>query len=331
MNDDGKTKKKGKKGRRRRTSTLRDGDVDTSMDACVCKTVKSGAVWVECEADNCEKFYHVDCVNVAGLTKEAVELLVGWRCPLCYVSPHTPDKILQTALGSAPAATPISEEVSEIISVAVTDALNRFSVKAGAVIESSTQVSVDLIKEESSTAWADAVKKGMGEVAEERTSDTVVKKVLGQIEQDRIERAKRKNNVVIRNVEEIKNKDGKLDKDEDFKFLTKTCGLQADQIVEHFRAGSSGTNSKGIVIPRPLVVKLTSPDISREEHLFNKGRRVEDHTDLDDNGRPRVYWVNADLCRADREAQFLVREERRKRLVKSEGSAKQKKQIEQAN
>ena len=50
-----------------------------------------------------------------------------------------------------------------------------------------------------------------------------------------------------------------------------------------------------------------------------KGALVECLEEVDEEGKAKRYWINLDLCKADREAQFFVREEMRKR-VKERGS-----------
>ena len=54
---------------------------------------------------------------------------------------------------------------------------------------------------------------------------------------------------------------------------------------------------------RPLVIKMTDKDTVKEWTRYGKGLLLESR-----------HWVNKDLCAADRRANFLARQERRKRI-----------------
>ena len=68
-----------------------------------------------------------------------------------------------------------------------------------------------------------------------------------------------------------------------------------------WRAGKIDESKPGFC--RPLIVQMTDIDAVNEWTRDGKGLQL-------DSG----YWVNKDLCMADRRANFLARQERRKRL-----------------
>ena len=137
----------------------------------------------------------------------------------------------------------------------------------------------------------------------------LVKETVRQIDADQIERVKRECNVVINKVPE-KTTHGELSNDADLQFLYDTCGIQEHEVVSCFRAGKGvKLDADRKPLPRPLVVKFKTKKSAMWWSNDGKGWKVEDP----DTGN--VYWINQDLNRADREAQFFVRTERRKRLL----------------
>ena len=78
-------------------------------------------------------------------------------------------------------------------------------------------------------------------------------------------------------------------------------------------------DKNGKPVHRPLVAKLKTKVAAYEHSNDGKGALVECLEEVDEEGKAKRYWINLDLCKADREAQFFVREEMRKR-VKERGS-----------
>ena len=68
-----------------------------------------------------------------------------------------------------------------------------------------------------------------------------------------------------------------------------------------FRTGTMKKDSSGEPIPRPIVAVMLDEETARYWHNEGKGYRIGSS------------WINPDLCRVDRENQFLARQERRKR------------------
>ena len=94
-------------------------------------------------------------------------------------------------------------------------------------------------------------------------------------------------------------------------FLTQTCKIDKRDIVDHFRAGKVVTTTTSESrSPRPLVVKLKDSETANHCCDHGKGVRVKGP-----DSENAVHWINPDLCAADREAQFFLRQERRKRFA----------------
>ena len=94
---------------------------------------------------------------------------------------------------------------------------------------------------------------------------------------------------------------------------TKILGIADDEIEKCFRAGPPlGTGSnKDRTSPRPLICVLTKEELAKSKHKYGNG-----------NGNKVIidgvqYWINADLSRAERRANFEARQKRRERIMKS--------------
>ena len=268
---------------------------DDKRSACPCNDEITGATCICC--DNCSQWYHLGCVNLVGLSQDAVTTLTDWRCPRCYLSPYTPQSFLRAAL-SGTDTTELSHDVNQIVSDAVNDALQKFTGEAKTLIENTTKAT-----------YASTLKEGLKEAIDKRTTTATAKKVVIQFTADTAARAKREANVVVSGVKE--SLDAKQSKRDDLEFLTQTCKIDKRDIVDHFRAGKVVTTTTSESrSPRPLVVKLKDSETANHCCDHGKGVRVKGP-----DSENAVHWINPDLCAADREAQFFLRQERRKRFA----------------
>lgn len=287
---------------------------------CPCSNDIPKSTMICC--DNCNQWWHTSCVNLKGISENAIKG-IDWCCPHCYISPYTPTNMLETMLKSVQELSQrdISCDLSlgttfdlkRTVSEAVTTALKSFSSEAQSMIMDTTKVTVEKatkeMSAEASKTYLSAFENNVSKTVEERSTTTMVKKVVSQIGEDNQEREKRKYNVVINNVIEETDKDRKSSNDQDMKFLLNTCGFKKQDVVRCFRAGKFERPEKGSkTLERPLVVQLKTTDDADYYSNYGKGFRV-----VDESNDSAVYWVNPDLIRADREAQFFVRQERRKR------------------
>ena len=278
--------------------------ITSSHEECTCKCYIDDAMMIFC--DTCQQWYHAKCVKLGGLTKEMIEKIKDYECPFCIVS---------AAKLAAPVDHSIRLNSTSLKQTVATVVQNTLKEELASVLEVTKK---DIVAESSRNvkSYVEAVKVDIKSVIKEKPSCQLVKEAVRQIDADQIERVKRECNVVINHVpENIVN--GKHSKEHDCKFLQETCGFQQNEVVSCFRAGkvtkseSSGAGNKPH--PRPLVVRLKSKEDAMWWCDNGKGWKVEPENSGDPNNK-EVYWINQDLNRADREAQFLVRQERRNRL-----------------
>ena len=107
------------------------------------------------------------------------------------------------------------------------------------------------------------------------------------------------------NVPESKETVSSKKKEDDEKFCCDKLEFDTDDFVECWRAGKVDETKEDYC--RPLVVKMI--DEQTVNDFTRNGRGMQT-----DSG----YWINKDLCAADRRANFLARQERKKRLARSE-------------
>ena len=62
--------------------------------------------------------------------------------------------------------------------------------------------------------------------------------------------------------------------------------------------------------PRALIVVLSSPDLASKQHGYGKGRPIRDSED----NKKILYWVNRDLIKSDKIANFKARHAKPKKM-----------------
>ena len=137
------------------------------------------------------------------------------------------------------------------------------------------------------------------------TAPATIKEVCQTLNIEQVERQNRKKNVVVSNVPEAPlHIEGNKREDIDNEYLcSDNVGMVRSEFERSYRTGKIRKDeATGKLIPRPLVVVFKKQETARYWTNDGHGFHIGSH------------WVNEDLCRADREAKFFVREERRKRM-----------------
>ncbi|KAL5260511.1 hypothetical protein ACHWQZ_G003491 [Mnemiopsis leidyi] len=307
------TKKRGAVGRPKKVvkspkknSRPDSGDTcNVDFDYCPCKSYIDEELSVECES--CNKYWHLCCVGLGGLKEDMVQLLVNWKCQDCFTCPYsykdTKPKLNQT-------------NDCGTIKVMVRDELHAIQPVIKATIEDAVRnvLSESVCSKEDVEhvvkSYADAARTAQKNVIEEaavaQSSKKVVESVVRQLDADKVEREKRKFNVVVLNAPEPKKELAPEDKKkEDLKFCHSTLGIPAKDIEVCWRAGKIDESKPEYC--RPLVIKLKDEDLVNEWSKDGKGHKTASG-----------HWINKDLCAADRKANFLSREARRKRTQKKD-------------
>ena len=314
--------KRRKAGRPRKTHTTPAKNTDTGEqegENCVCKEYYPLEISIAC--DNCTVYWHLCCVGLKGLTKEMLEALERWDCPNCFYCPHkssdvkTPNMATISADDNRTLTTLIKEELNLInpvirytIQEAIRNALPHDICTKGdvkSVMEESTGHAVKTYAQ----AAAVTQKKVLDEMSLAQASKNVVEQVVHKMDVDKIEREKRVRNVVVNKVPESKSKESNLRNKEDLKFCLETLEIPKEDIECCYRAGRKDSDDSKCSdeFCRPLVIKMVDQPAADYWCNLGKGYKTESG-----------HYLNPDLCKADRKASFLAREERRKRRNGSE-------------
>ena len=194
----------------------------------------------------------------------------------------------------------VKENLKDIVAETVksVSATDKFK-KSFADAVSGTQEKIKQAAEKSFTKTLKAsLKESQGEVVAQTTA---------RQEADLLEREKRARNIVIAGIPESKLTEIKDKIEADKKYIAEIAGIPVEKIEKCFRAGppiGAGVN-KDRTQPRPLIVIVETPELAKTLHRYGNGSRV-----LVGN---KEYWINPDLTRAERRANYDARLKRKGR------------------
>ena len=312
MSDDKKTEQKRRPGRppgRKAVTSPKKNDpgasnTDPNVIYCPCSDYMEGELSVECET--CKKFWHLCCVGLHGLSEDMVNCLESWHCPDCYTCPHSyKQKVVSNPATSQSECGTMKimlrdelHAIQPVIRVTVENAVRKLLPKAVCTkedVENAVKSYADVTKE--------SQKKVIEDAALTQSSKNVVESVVRKLDADKVEREKRKHNVVVLNAPEPpKEASSEQKKKEDSDFCRNVLGMGNSDFESCWRAGKIDENKPGYC--RPLVIQMIDDGAVEEWTRDGKGLKT-------DSG----HWINKDLCAADRRANFLSRQERRKRTA----------------
>ena len=286
-----------------RSPEKKPGDSSSDHDYCPCKEYMEGELSVECQ--NCMKYWHLCCVGLRGLSEEMVESLENWQCSDCYSCPHSyKEKAIAGSSSNDCGSMKVIvrdelHAIQPVIRVTVENAVRKLL----STSVCSKEDVADVVK-----SYADVTRESQKEVIQQaaltQSSKSVVESVVRKIDADKVEREKRKSNVVVLSAPEpSKDSSSEEKKKKDKDFVTGVLGVPSKDIEACWRAGRVDDSNPEYC--RPLVIKLKDEELVKEWTKDGRGHKTSSG-----------YWINRDLCAADRKANFLSREERRKRIQK---------------
>ena len=211
-----------------------------------------------------------------------VGALENWQSPDCYRCVYSYKKRPELNAECSSMRVVLKDElhsIQPVIKVTVENAIRKLTPKS--------ICSADDVKEVVKS-YAEVTKENQRRVIEEAalvmSSKDVVESVVHQLNSDKLEREKRK----------LKNK---LDTD----FCRVKLGMDSEDFNKCWRTGKVDSSRKDYC--RPLIIQMADMATVNEWTRNGKGLQTESG-----------HWINNDLCSAERRANFLAREERRKRL-----------------
>ena len=272
-------------------------------DYCPCKEYLTGELSLACE--NCGKYWHFCCVGLKGLTEQMVGLLENWQCQDCYRCPYSYKEKSPSVPSSSDCGTikvMVRDEliaIQPVIKVTVENAVRNMLTNSVC-----SKDDIEEVVKSYAEVTEQSQKKVLQHAASAQSSKAVVETVVRKLDADKVEREKRRSNVVVLSAPEP-SKDSSADqkKAKDTKFCTSVLKIPSSDIEACWRAGKLDESNPDYC--RPLVIKLKDEAMVKDWTKDGKGHKTESG-----------YWINKDLCAADRKANFLAREERRKRMEK---------------
>ena len=255
-------------------------------EKCLCGKKVRSAVWICC--CSCSQWFHCGCVSLGGLTKESVEGIVRWECFQCFRPPFSSVADGSTSVNTRDMRDIMKDEICAVVREEINRAFEGVCTKAD--IKSAMK------------SYANIVKNGHKEVMEATSGPTAIKEMCKTLNFEQLEREKKKKNVIVSDVPEPSTTlSGEEKKSHDLTYLWHELDMNKEEIVTCFRTGKMQKDGAGNIKPRPVIVVFKKEETATYWHNDKKGFKSNSH------------WINADLCRADREAQYFLRQERRKR------------------
>lgn len=257
-----------------------------STQRCPC-TKKWKSAKLSCS--QCEQWWHSKCVGLKGLGDRELKMLTSWLCPQCYVYP--------------PAIKPELTKVEKVVKSESDKVLSQIKESA---------LSTEMIKAAVSEAVSTAVnkntedtKKVITETLHEKNAQVindVMKSSKEMMDSDTVARDQRRCNVTVRNIPESTHRAGRDRLAEDKRFALRILNITEDQLVHVVRAGPPiGSRPNDTRVSRVMIITVDTPEHANYLHNYGRGWRRKT-TD------GRMLWVNPDLIKADRDANWRARQ-----------------------
>ena len=208
--------------------------VEQSVSYRPCNDYHEEELSIECES--CKKYWHLCCVGLRGLSEEMVGALENWQCPDCYRCVYSYKKRTELNAECSSMRVILKDElhsIQPVIKVMVENVIRKLIPKS--------ICSADDVKEVVKS-YAEVTKENQRRVIEEaalaKSSKDVVESIVHQLDSDKIEREKRKLNMVVLNVPEnpetaSSGQKNKLDTD----FCRVKLGMDSEDFDKCWRAG----------------------------------------------------------------------------------------------
>ena len=237
----------------------------TNSDKCPCK---KGYKTLMLPCKKCKTYWHASCVKLSGLKKADLNRLTDWHCPYCYKLPEAA----------------VKECTLQSLDKKISDMKTNFDLKFTTTIEEVQKKSDDQAKK-----WTDFFSKEKDQDQIQQVMTTVIEKSKQKMDSDHVEREKRKQNVVLRDLKESEEATNEKIREDHLKIATRILNIEESDIEVVFRAGKRPQpgdpppeTPRG---PRPLIVRLKTPQTACALHGHGRGRKFN-HPDMCSLGKP---------------------------------------------
>ncbi len=290
---------KGKKGKKNKKGDVENDVKYDEKDWCPCKNYEDDEeASVECE--ECLQWWHIKCVALHRLSEDTIKELKEWICPRCIIG--------KLGMGNSLVQETMKTEIAKAVPSIVKSVVEA-TVKAKEFQKTFA---------EAVTSRGEQIEKKIGTTVEKtmhsaikENQQAMLQKASQKQDADNQERERRKRNVVVKNLRESTLTTSKAKYDSDVRKLEEVLQVDKKDIVKCYRAGARRESGE----PRLLIVTLSSPILAEELHDYGAGTRVETSGG---NGNRKDIWINQDLIKSDRDANYRARKlmrEKRAKLV----------------
>ena len=124
-----------------------------------------------------------------------------------------------------------------------------------------------------------------------------------KMERDNVERKLCECNCMIQNILESTARSNSDKKEEDTDKVIQIMNVDSEYIINVRRAGVPKPDRV-----RPVIITLSTPELAAEMHNHGRGNKRVNNANHDE-----VYWINPDLIKTDRVANYQARKEAQKR------------------
>ena len=239
----------------------------SQLQACPCKETKTKNIMIQCCNKQCKYvWWHATCAGYLKPKEKALNEVGGWHCPSCVMSKLEP---------AAPIEGKMLNGLSEKIEMIKNELIEINSQKISTRLK---EVKEDLTKEiktltVKTNSYAEVVQKNLSECSETGVAissinsqlKTVGTNITNQLEVEAEAKARESKacNVVIFNIPEASEENPESCLKEDVAKLKQVLSGKCDVKTEHVRT-MYRIGLKSSVKPRPIILKLTDPDIKEE-------------------------------------------------------------------
>ena len=253
----------------------------------------------------CARWWHGQCVGLQGLKDAELAMLKNWDCPLCLKLPQGVEReiVSLTKADIEGVLQPLMEEIKSVkAKVMPKDKMKE-------IVSNTVEKGLSEKLEHQTNTWNNVLQENREQTSQaitdtiSRNNTRVINEVISnskqQMDADARERDLRKCNVVINDFPESTARLATDKIKHDRHYAQQILGIDDDEIVKVRRGGPL---KEGERRPRSLIVTVVTPDLANNLHDYGRGVRRVCTTE-----RNLAYWVNPDLIKVDRDANYRAR------------------------
>ena len=282
--------------------------------ACPCDEHIVKARVIFCK--ECRTWWHINCVALNGISESAARKLSEWRCPRCFVFKSVIADKIEKPGDESDISKAVKREVHGMIPTII-DAVSK-SVKESIQTNEIEKV-VGEVNEKVGKSWAELAQGNHKQLITDvvkLTSNEALTESMQLIDANLQEQKKRSLNIIVSGMKETGKNPSKEELSATF-FKLMDGEIEKKDIVLAKRLGVFTDGKR-----RNVMITLRYQGDAEFVHNHERGRKIivsESHQLQDQIGDE--IWMNADLTKLQREANYNMRVEKRKKAAEAREAA----------